>query len=178
VNTNWSRPVGTVQPSGTSVEPTHTNSPIYQGTGDLLVGTCATPTFTLVDAGTMVYYVPFVGCISDRPECCPWTAALTPVTTTVTVTNAEVTETITKTTASHNPNDAAYPSAMYSDQQVLPHCPNDYYSISGSCCPRFVMSPHMLDLLMGCSADQVTNHIAITNHMAPHLAEQHRASLL
>ena len=130
--TTVSRTVDIVHPTGPVSQPDLTNTPLYSGSGSILSGECSTTEFTLIDAGSTVFYAPFVGCVSDRPECCPWTVALT---TTVTVTTNGATSVVTST-PSENHQDVAYPFARESGQQALGACPADYYRISGSCCPR------------------------------------------
>ncbi|KAJ9139450.1 hypothetical protein NKR23_g7987 [Pleurostoma richardsiae] len=123
-----------VTPTGPVTQPSLVNTPAYSGSGNILASDCTTTEFTLIDAGSTVFYAPFVGCVSDRPECCPWTVAL-PVTTTITVTAGGTTTVVTSTSSQSGNSAMAYPSALDSAQQALNACPADYYTISGSCCP-------------------------------------------
>ncbi len=123
-----------VNHTGKVTQPTYTNTPLYQGTGSLLDGACLSTEFTLLDVGSTVFYAPFVGCVSDRPDCCPYTVA----TTTLSVTqDTTVTMTITASGASdqgQGQSIMAYPQPA--DQQIMQACASDYYSISGNCCPK------------------------------------------
>lgn len=49
--------------------------PNYKGVGQLLGGECTETDFTLVDAGSTVYFAAFNGCNGERPQCCPWRVA-------------------------------------------------------------------------------------------------------
>ncbi|KAI0129611.1 hypothetical protein BJ170DRAFT_282256 [Xylariales sp. AK1849] len=104
--------------------------PLYKGSGSLLTGACAVTSseFTLIDGGSTVYYAPFVGCVADRPECCPWKAG-TAINTSTASSSGGPDET------SGSPGLAGYPQPENGGQAVLSKCPVDYYPISGSCCP-------------------------------------------
>lgn len=102
--------------------PTTTNSqslttprlrPQYSGAGNLLTSTCAQAEYTPVDAGSSLYYVLFIGCTNQKPDCCPF--ALGPTTGII------------------------YPQPLNNKIAFLEHCPSDYHSVSGGgCCPRSV----------------------------------------
>ncbi|KAK3380118.1 hypothetical protein B0T24DRAFT_183327 [Lasiosphaeria ovina] len=104
--------------------------PRYTGSGNLLSRHCATAQYTLIDDGATALYAPFIGCVKDKQDCCPFT----PRTTTESATS--------KTTvfvAAKNPDGvwgSAYPQPRDAKDAVMDHCAADYYSISGSCCPR------------------------------------------
>lgn len=116
--------------------PIHTNSPLYSGSGSLLSGACTASTdFTLVDAGSTVFFAGFHGCNSDRPECCPWKVA--------TASAAAATGSGSGGgggggTGSDTVNNVGvnFPVPADSAQAVLANCADDYYSISGGCCPN------------------------------------------
>ncbi|KAK4102807.1 hypothetical protein N658DRAFT_324595 [Parathielavia hyrcaniae] len=98
-------------------QPDYDGQPLYQGSGQLLRAECSATDFTLVDAGSTVYYAGFMGCVKDRPECCPWAVATA--------------------TATAQDNDRVYdfPTPVDDGLARLPSCADDYYSISGGCCP-------------------------------------------
>ncbi|KAK3371969.1 hypothetical protein B0H63DRAFT_526832 [Podospora didyma] len=110
----------TVTATGVTTTPRHTDPPLYAGNGNLLAGKCTSTDFTLVDAGATVYLAGFLGCNNNRPECCPWKVA---------------TDTA-QAAASAGSNRIDFPLAADSAQQVLSKCADDYYSISGGCCPN------------------------------------------
>ena len=113
--------------------PTYTNTPIYRGEGSLLAGKCQQTEFTLLDVGSTVFYAPFVGCVSDRPDCCPYTVA----TATLAVTqDTTVTVTVTATEPGSGAPQAIVAYPQPADQAVVKTCAQDYYSISGNCCPK------------------------------------------
>ncbi|KAK1758331.1 hypothetical protein QBC47DRAFT_440933 [Echria macrotheca] len=99
--------------------------PEYKGTGRLLTGDCTETDFTLVDAGSTVYFAGFNGCNGDRPECCPFSVATTAAPAPTDGTNAD--------TGNHIGFD--FPQPANKDQALLANCADDYYSISGGCCP-------------------------------------------
>jgi len=106
----------------------------------LLKGECTKTDFTLVDAGSTVYFAGFNGCNGERPECCPWQVATTSApATTAGGTNQD--------TGNHLGFD--FPQPQDSNQAVLAACADDYYSISGGCCPVYVNKP----LNFSCSSD-------------------------
>lgn len=108
--------------------PTPIPEPNYSGAGKLLKGVCTKTDFTLVDAGSTVYFAGFNGCNGDRPECCPWPVATTLAsapTTTAAGTNQD--------TGNHIGFD--FPQPRDSNQATLASCADDYYSVSGGCCP-------------------------------------------
>ncbi|KAK3695609.1 hypothetical protein B0T22DRAFT_112792 [Podospora appendiculata] len=111
--------------------PTSVAAPLYTGTGPLLEGACSKPDFTLVDAGSTVYYAGFLGCNGQRPECCPWQVA-TPAA------NAGAAPTNTNTAGAAEGTKGGnlnFPQPANGVQATLVNCAADYYSISGGCCP-------------------------------------------
>lgn len=111
----------------TGSQPPPSAAPInFKGSGELLVGECTTTDFTLVDAGSTVYFAGFHGCNGDRPQCCPWSVATTTEPPPVTGgTNADLANRI----------GFDFPQPADKNQAVLANCADDYYSISGGCCP-------------------------------------------
>ncbi|KAK3298138.1 uncharacterized protein B0H64DRAFT_65970 [Chaetomium fimeti] len=120
--------VDVVRATGAIRQPDYDEPPQYQGEGELLKGACSQTDFTLVDGGNTVYYGGFVGCVNDRPECCPWAVA----------TPASV---VSGSAATNGPavnarDNIDFPSPVNNDLAVLASCADDYYSISGGCCPN------------------------------------------
>lgn len=81
----------------------------------MLTDLCATAHYTLVDEGPTAYYAPFIGCIDSQPDCCPFKPK-TPV----------------------DRANGSYPQPEDPSEAVMQRCPVDYYSVSGSCCPKYV----------------------------------------
>jgi hypothetical protein len=67
--------VKTTTAKGPQAAPSYTYTPQYKGTGQLLSGNCKSTQYTLLDIGTSVYWAAFVGCASDRPDCCPYSGS-------------------------------------------------------------------------------------------------------
>ncbi|KAK4125148.1 hypothetical protein N657DRAFT_655242 [Parathielavia appendiculata] len=109
--------VDVVTATGVINQPDYDGRPLCEGTGKLLRAECSETGFTLVDAGNTVYYAGFMGCVKDRPNCCPW--AVVPA------------------TAKAQDNNRVYdfPTPVNDGLARLPSCADDYYSISGGCCP-------------------------------------------
>lgn len=122
--------VESVRLSSRSTPPPRTSTPQFTSTGKLLTGGCDSTSYTLIDSGSTVYWAGFVGCINDRPECCPWTIA-----NTIATDAPPATQDGGVNTQLDNPG-GAYPSPKDGVQLVLASCADDYYSISGSCCPN------------------------------------------
>ena len=91
--------------------PPSTVLPQFSGSGTLLSAHCATAQYTLIDNGPTALYVPFMGCMNSQPECCPFTPA--------------------------SSSQGVYPRPHDAKDAVVRRCPPDYYSVSGSCCPRY-----------------------------------------
>ncbi|KAL8397034.1 hypothetical protein RB594_003941 [Gaeumannomyces avenae] len=122
--------VESVRLSSRSTPPPRTSTPQFTSTGKLLSGGCDSASYTLIDSGSTVYWAGFVGCINDRPECCPWTIANTIATDAPPITQDGGVNT------QRDNGGGPYPSPKDGVQLALPHCADDYYSISGSCCPN------------------------------------------
>ncbi|KAK5659527.1 hypothetical protein OQA88_729 [Cercophora sp. LCS_1] len=127
-------PVNIVTPPATALPPTTNRASVAQptstfdGEGSLLAqSTCKSASYTLVEAGDVVYYAAVIGCMGDRPECCPWSVS--------------VEGSGGPTTASFEGNRVAggagrFPVPASGLHAVLARCPDDYYSVSGQCCPH------------------------------------------
>jgi hypothetical protein len=145
---------------------TYPTLPSYTG-GDLLRSYCATPQYTLLPgpASTIVIYAPFIGCVNDKPDCCPFavstnssstsTATITPTATSTTAlsssssgaspsvsNNSPPTSTaLLQLTSSFSSQSSTvstrdlFPAAAVQVQQTLNACPQDYHLVSSSCCP-------------------------------------------
>ncbi|KAI9869152.1 MAG: hypothetical protein M1813_002976 [Trichoglossum hirsutum] len=110
----------TYTPTPTPTSTSHSSVPRYTFSGDLLVGYCATAEYTgIVDgSNTAIYYVPIVGCVSDKPDCCPTSTSTTTETVTNSVTGGQY----------------YFPGGSTS-QIDLPSCPDDYETVASGCCP-------------------------------------------
>lgn len=96
---------------------------LWNGSGNLLQGDCATPQYTILNAGvTRAVWVPIVGCVDEKPNCCPYSLN----------TAAETTQTLTSSSGSI-PLD--FPGAAIPSQATLGRCPADYQAVSSGCCP-------------------------------------------
>ncbi|KAI9761697.1 MAG: hypothetical protein M1840_001728 [Geoglossum simile] len=103
------------------------------GNGDFLVGYCATAQFTgVIDAaGTAIFYIQVVGCIGDKPDCCPIST-----TDQVSTTATEIVTIFQSQSGAPNPppNQYLFPSGPSSAIDLVT-CPDDYQTISSVCCP-------------------------------------------
>jgi hypothetical protein len=87
------------------------------------------------------FFVPFVGCDGQRPECCPFTAnniqvggATSGGTVTLTATG---TATPTQSQLTVGASSLGYPVPLASDQHAtLARCPDDYDDFNTACCPK------------------------------------------
>ncbi|GAB1319885.1 hypothetical protein MFIFM68171_10095 [Madurella fahalii] len=119
-------PVSTVTPSGPITKaPPPLVAPSFSDGGELLTADCKSTSYTLVDGGDMVYYVAFIGCNADRPQCCPWDVSI---------------ETLPSESDGKGNRVAAepgqFPIPADAAKGNLARCPRDYYSVSGQCCPN------------------------------------------
>ncbi|KAK0639748.1 hypothetical protein B0T16DRAFT_463392 [Cercophora newfieldiana] len=112
----------TATPAAPITQPTST----FTGSGKLLEqANCKSTSFSLVSADNIIMYAAFVGCMADRPECCPWSVSLDG----------------SSTATPHEGNRVAggpgrFPIPANGVQALLSRCPDDYYSVSGQCCPN------------------------------------------
>jgi hypothetical protein len=127
-------PISTGPPTA---PPTHSPVSSYNGQGDLLQGYCVTPDYVLLD-GPTAFWAPVVGCGGDKTDCCPYAAQAATGTSLTTIT------VVSTVTVDVGPSDAtdgpyagppAYPTPASANQATLTHCPGDYVSVSGGCCP-------------------------------------------
>ncbi|KAK0725757.1 hypothetical protein B0H67DRAFT_139730 [Lasiosphaeris hirsuta] len=121
--------VVTVTETDSIEKPKEVPQPNYKGSGALLSGDCKKTAFTLVDAGSTAYWAGFNGCQGDKPECCPYTVATPTATPTVN----------TRGPDRNSGNALGFDFPRPADdgrQTMLKKCADDYYSISGGCCPN------------------------------------------
>jgi hypothetical protein len=116
-----------VTATGALQQPDYNGQPNYLGSGQLLQGACTQTDFTLVDASSTVYYAGFQGCVKDRPECCPWAVDMA------------ATEVPPSAGGGNAQDTYDFPKPVNQDMAVLAKCADDYYSISGGCCPKYVL---------------------------------------
>lgn len=113
----------------TSLSSTTTYTPIipWSGSGNLLGNYCGDPAFSLFNGGPTALWVPVVGCVDEKPDCCPYgSTALA----NAGATNTALTTAITVT----GTGQISVPSDI-EQQVILGSCPGDYQTISGGCCP-------------------------------------------
>jgi hypothetical protein len=114
----------------------HAPVPHWNGTGPLLNSYCVTAEFTLLCEAhlTAVYYIPVIGCIGDKLDCCPsiTTVNTTETETVIVVQPTTVTEPVTVTETPY-----FFPTITTGPQSLieLPNCPDDYVTIDTVCCP-------------------------------------------
>ena len=114
---------------------TYPTQPVWTGTGPLLVGYCASPEYTLVNAGPTVWWAPVVGCHDDKPECCPSSltdTAVSTFTSFVASTASTITVTIEPSSQGLSPSQFG---GSGGETAALDKCPADYQLVSGGCCP-------------------------------------------
>ncbi|KAK4133475.1 hypothetical protein BT67DRAFT_382592 [Trichocladium antarcticum] len=124
-----SRTVKVITATTSRKEPDYAGQPNYKGQGDLLRGPCSQTGFTQVDAGNTVYYAGFVGCIRDRPECCPYAVDTA-------MGSAQATDAAGIQVQDNKDLGFDFPQPVSSDSGMQTKCAEDYYSISGGCCPN------------------------------------------
>ncbi|KAK4460467.1 hypothetical protein QBC42DRAFT_298538 [Cladorrhinum samala] len=114
----------------TQLPPPVVTSIAYQPSsgGKLLEGDCSSTSFSMVDAGDMVFYAPIVGCNAARPECCPWVASGKAMATATGPSEDQINRVAAAA--------GQFPKPENGQLSLLPKCPNDYYSVSGLCCPN------------------------------------------
>ena len=100
----------------------HSPFPRWTGSGPLLTGSCATVDFVLLYETTAFLWAPAVGCIDDKPDCCPFSPGA-PSVSQPTTTNAIG-------------SDDGFPALNGQDGATLNRCPQDYITVSSTaCCP-------------------------------------------
>lgn len=125
--------------TGPPLAPTpHTAVPPYTGSGDLLQGYCVTPEYVLLD-GPTAYWAPIVGCAGGKTDCCPY--SVIEHTTAIVVTTVTAVYTVTVDVGPEGTAEGgyagfqAYPTPISTNLSTLVHCPDDYHTVSGRCCP-------------------------------------------
>jgi hypothetical protein len=138
-------PISTGPPTA---QPTHSPIPSYTGSGNLLQGYCATPEYVLLD-GPTAYWAPAIGCAGDKTDCCPYSVPQTSAAATATIVTVVSTTTVDigpgGTTQAAYISSLAFPTPASANQATLAHCPADYQTVSGGCCPSYVnaiIPPH------------------------------------
>lgn len=118
----------------------HTAVPTYSNTGDLLQGYCNTPEYVLLDGPTALW-APALGCVGDKTDCCPYAVKSTASIATITVVSTSTVTVSVDPSGANSPyvGVQAYPTPASSNLATLAHCPDDYVSISGGCCPSSVI---------------------------------------
>lgn len=110
---------------------------LFDSAGD--ANPCATPRYTLLHAGDIVFYAAFVGCGADKPECCPWEVATT--TTELPLGSTEGGGAPAgdrfKVIVQGGPGQLPLPKDLAKEGK-LERCPGDYYTVRGEgiCCPK------------------------------------------
>jgi hypothetical protein len=115
----------------------HSTIPTYSDTGSLLKGYCASTEYVLLDGPATVFWAPAVGCVGDKTDCCPYSVKSTASIATITVDSTSVVAVSVDPSGANSPYAGvqAYPTPASSNLATLPHCPDDYVSVSGGCCP-------------------------------------------
>jgi hypothetical protein len=117
---------------------THTQLPTFSGGGTLNAGKCSVTSYTLLNDTATAFFIPFIGCDGNRPECCPFTP------NNVMIAGATSGGTVTLTaTGTATPGQSlltfssGYPVPGPNDQHAtLSKCPDDYDDYGTACCPR------------------------------------------
>jgi hypothetical protein len=138
--------------------------PLYTG-GDLLRNYCAAAEFTLLPGPqpTIVIYVAFIGCIDEKPDCCPFVVSTNSsnTTTSTTIISLGSFSSLSSIGSKNTPSRSSaffqpttpfssqsttvalttvstrqiFPVAAVQARQTLTTCPQDYYMVLSSCCP-------------------------------------------
>ena len=152
--TSSSEPSFTITPSSTSLvvpppilipittgPPTapapHSSIPTYSDTGALLKGYCTSTEYILLDGLSTAFWVPAVGCVGDKTDCCPYSVKST---ASIAIIIVDSTSTVTVSVDASGADSPyagvqGYPTPASSSLVTLLHCPDDYVSVSGGCCP-------------------------------------------
>ncbi len=123
--------------TGPPAAPTpHSSVPPYSDTGSLLKGYCASAEYVLLD-GPTVFWAPAVGCVGDKTDCCPYSVESTASIATITIDSTSTVTVSVDPSGANSPYAGvqAYPTPASSNLAMLAHCPDDYVSVSGGCCP-------------------------------------------
>ncbi|KAF2260353.1 hypothetical protein CC78DRAFT_589860 [Lojkania enalia] len=120
------KPVSVVPVEELPAQTTHAPVPQYPGSGTILNGYCETPAYTILDGPTALW-VPVVGCISSKSDCCPTSTA-----------GSGAAPTGNQNPEGKNPagNGEAFPISSFPAQGTLTGCPADYHTVDKTaCCP-------------------------------------------
>lgn len=100
----------------------------------ILTGKFTDEKYTLIMASETIFLAAMVGCNGDKPECCPWKAQGTKISSSKDTT---ITVDITVETRSSLDDLIGFPVPEDADHTLLSACPDDYYTVSdgGGCCP-------------------------------------------
>jgi hypothetical protein len=115
----------------------HSSIPTYSDTGSILKGYCASAEYVLLDGLSTAFWVPAVGCVGDKTDCCPYSVTST---ASIAIIIVDSTSTVTVSVDASGMNSPyagvqGYPTPASSSLATLLHCPDDYVSVSGGCCP-------------------------------------------
>ncbi|KAK3390974.1 hypothetical protein B0H63DRAFT_128856 [Podospora didyma] len=129
--TRWPLPATTMETFSRTSSITSFSIAQHVASRSLLAQHCATAEFTLIDGGATQFYVPFVGCMNNKLDCCSFTPRTAiPVEEIMTdVSSARITP------RALSSGTDVYPRPIDPGEVELERCAIDYYSISGSCCP-------------------------------------------
>lgn len=117
---------------------THASVASYEGPSAIILkGYCTEPGYTILD-GPTAYWVPVVGCISSKSECCPTPTADGGAGVGPTA-NQKEQASVAPTAAAGGAGAAAFPISSLPSQGQLTGCPKDYHTVKASvgaaCCP-------------------------------------------
>ena len=145
---------------GSSTSAAPITQPTFTGAGKLLdQADCRSTSFSLVSADNLIVYAAIVGCMADRPECCPWSVSVGGSSTMAENGGKRVVDMpdqlpmsassvltghpdCCSSAGAENKGDRVaggpgrFPTPANSVQARLSRCPDDYYSVSGQCCPN------------------------------------------
>ncbi|KAK3317436.1 hypothetical protein B0T19DRAFT_291781 [Cercophora scortea] len=86
--------------------------PQWTGSGPILLDQCSTAEWSMFDLTTAYLWAPVIGCVPDKPDCCPSSYLFS------------------------TPKTAAATATPTVAQNILPRCPDDYVTVgSAGCCP-------------------------------------------
>ncbi|CAO2655311.1 Nn.00g103750.m01.CDS01 [Neocucurbitaria sp. VM-36] len=116
----------------------HASIPRYEGSGAVILkGYCTEPGYTILDGPTALW-VPVVGCISSKAECCP-TSTIDGGASAASTQNNDLNASAAPSVAAGAVGSAAFPISSLPSQGSLTGCPRDYHTVEGSagpaCCP-------------------------------------------
>ncbi|KAK3689205.1 hypothetical protein B0T22DRAFT_168649 [Podospora appendiculata] len=102
--------------------------PQWTGSGPILNDHCTTAEWSMFDLTTAYLWAPVIGCVADKPDCCPSSYLFS------------------------TPTTAAAATPTLAGQNVLPRCPDDYITVgSTGCCPYAMSSTNSLGGVAACA---------------------------